>query len=74
MVGSQGADVWPGFGGAVLAHWGDDGSVAESCAADLEGREESWNFLVIVLVDWSAGRCCMLGDEVGQAWDWLVVG
>ena len=57
MVRGQGADVRSRFGGGVLAHWGNDGSVAEGCAADLEGGEEGGDFLVgiVGVVRWCAG-------------------
>ena len=75
VVGGQGADVGSGFGGGVLAHWGDDGSVAEGCAADLKGGEEGWDLFGRVIVGcWCAWGDGVLGDEVGEAWDWLVVG
>jgi hypothetical protein len=75
VVRGKGANVRSRFGGGVLAHWGDNCSVAEGCAADLEGVEEGWDLFGLVIVDcWCARRVGVLGDEVGESWDGLVVG
>ena len=76
VVGSKGADSRSGFRRGVLAHGGDDGSVAEGSAADLEGGEEGGDFLVGIdgAVCWCTRGDGVARDKVGNARDWLVVG
>lgn len=68
MVGCQGARVRAGRGGAVLAHRGDDDSVAEGGAADGEWGEEGGNAVSLGVLR-CAWRLGVLGCEEWEARD-----